>query len=448
MTVKDRFASSICWHVQETFGPVDPARVHTVVFDWLHRCFPEAERPRVRILLADADGTPAPPEPGVPARDWKLVRVEDDALFGARLFNWFGSLTDRDSDEILLVVAANCLGVNYSHKFGDEATIYPITRQLWLELSGLDRDQAPPVLPAASTVGSAGLLRAAGDLVLTHPRPAIASIRRLGHRSSTGRLLAEPVAVDADESGPPVGWVIFARVAAPSTSRSGNLPSILFFTHLLAALDLPEGTQHSILTDLRGYSPRLAGRRGNAIAPVSFTMAADADPAEVAEQLTARVRSGESLVRAAMGIVIAGVIARRGRLRRRPAAEGEQDAPDPQRMTTSFSHVRLPAGQDVRDETGHMPRLMGMIAPSDNRLTINNREAGGMTDLTFGYIGSALNPEDIRRALEQVDRMIGTRILAFDAFGYDPTRPGKVIVPDRDRHDGREAKTAAPFPAN
>ncbi len=412
---RDRWEDAYCWHIQATFGAVAASRVPEVVTRWVDHCFTGRYRPRVRILLATRAGTPIEPDPHQPAADWPLIRIDDDAAHAARIYNWFGSLGRRDSDEILLVVAENSLAVNYSHKFGDEATIYPITRRLWLELSGRDPELAPALLPDDERVGSARIVAAATRLAAGHPRETLAAVRRLGARTAGGRLGRDDGHTAADEPAVTGGWVLFARVLAPPSSRSGRLPSIPFFAHLLTALDLPPEVQHSILTDLRPYSPLLAGRAGNAIGPISFTTDPRVDdPNELAADLARRVRSGESLVRVAAGIVAGSVIAARAKLRGRPV--GDPSAGD--RLTTSCSHVRLPEGQDTTDDTGGIPRMAGMMAPVPHRLTINTRETAGVSDMTFGYLGSEITVDRVHDALKAVEVSLDTRIVSIDSFPY------------------------------
>lgn len=419
---RDRWENAYCWHVQAAFGPVDPARIPDVVDRWLAECFPGSNRPRVRILLATIDGPPVEPNPLLPPAEWSLVTIADDRAHGARMFTWFGTRPSRDSDEMLLVVADNVLALSYSHKFGDEATIYPITRRLWLALSGVDTEPAPPMLPFDKRIGAGRILAAAAYLALSRPRGTAAAARRLSRPDSTGRIVRRygPSPAPMPEPGAAGGWVLFIRLAAPPTGGGRKVPSIRFFVQLLARLNLPVEAQHSVVTDLRPYSPLLFGRAGNAIGPVSFTADWTTDaPDDLAARIGRRVRSGESLIRAAVGIVAGAVIGVRTRLGGRAVAV-RPVSPHP---TTSFSHVRLPADQDQRDPNGSSPYPMGMMSPVPNRLTINSREIAGVADMTFAYVGSQITTGQVRDALEAVEIDLDTRIVSIDAWDLFP-QPG------------------------
>lgn len=455
---RDRWADVYCRHVQESFGPVDRAQISRIVERWLLECFPAAGRPRVHILRATVDGPPMEPDPLAPAAEWPPVHIDDPGAFGARMFTWFGRLEARDSDEILLVVADNMIAADYSHKWGDEATMYPITRRLWLALSGCDTAGAPPLLPIDSRIGTGRILAAAAQFALARPRPTLAAVRRLSRPDATGRIVQRhrqpsesqvSAAPATPGSGVADGWVLFIQVTAPSwgtadlsSGTTGKVPSILFFAHLLAKLNLSAEYQHSVMVDLRPYSPLLAGRSGNAIGPVSFTADWSTDtPDDLAASIGKRVRSGETLIRVATGIVAGAVISARARLRRGAVTIPSNGA----YPSTSFSHVRLPADQDRRTPDGRTPYPMGMLSPSPDRLTVNSREVAGVADMTFAYVGTRITAAQVRAALDAVEVELGTRIATKGSGELFPRwtatgLPSRPVTADSDSAPNRSGR--------
>ncbi|MDI9905597.1 hypothetical protein [Rhodococcus sp. IEGM 1406] len=417
MMRSDPWGNIYCCNTQQAFATVVPSVVDDAISVWISNVFDPADDIRVRVVLVRrVDESEIEPEhlvlddvAGDLPDEFDTVDVDE---FNKVFVSFFHNSRLVDPSTIVLVVSAGMLGLIYSHRFGDETVFMPKSERLFLALSGLSPDCAPdrqdrrPL--TARRIVEGGL-----RMSVARPKASFGAIRQIvGMRNEVPRPVARP-----DESGIDAldsrAWWYFARLEG-STDR--KLPSVYFYCALLAALGRGAHESHHVVADLRSYSPVLGLTDGNAFSHIPFRADWSVDdPADVARELSSRIRSGEALIRRSVGEVVARAADYR---HGSSGGAGEGDEIVEQPLTTSMSCFRLPADRPYAKLDGRLVYSGGMQTYAPNALSINIRATGNVSDCTFSHSGGHVAKASLMAAVKTAAGLSGADVTMETGFHF------------------------------
>ena len=400
----DPWGNIYCCNTQQAFATVVPSVVDDAISVWISSVFDPEDEVRVRVVL--------------------VRRVDESEIESEHLVldDAAGDLPDEfdtvDVDEFdkvfvsFLVVSAGMLGLIYSHRFGDETVFMPKSERLFLALSGLSPDCAP-VRQDRRPLTARRIVEGGLRMSVAHPKASFGAIRQIvGMRKEVPRPVARP-----DESGMHAldsrAWWYFARLEGRTDRK---LPSVYFYCALLAALERGAHESHHVVADLRSYSPVLGLTDGNAFSHIPFRADWSVDdPADVAHELSSRIRSGEALIRRSVG----EVVTRAADYRHGSGGgfgEGGEIAEQP--LTTSMSCFRLPADRPYAKRDGRLVYSGGMQTYAANAMSINIRATGNVSDCTFSHSGGHVAKASLMAAVKTAAGLSGADVTMETGFHF------------------------------